>query len=532
MRCEMSNRKKIIAIALSVLYSFGFAPVSHAAGLPVLVWEAGKQEVISIRGVSAASNWELYLVGNGTSQKFAASSRSAQGSQMYEINLPKNQGLGSYIVEARSSNALTRQLAGINVVKMKQFNILQIPNKLLYICLAFILLAVGINTMRASQYARIEYLRPTRKRPKNIYLKRFFDFRELLLDELQPSLLKFQLTKEGELFHTLSPWIWALAPFIFFSFGAYIGTHSVNTASALMAPVLIYSIVSILGVLDPFSGIAAAIGFFIAISVSGAVTSIHTLLSAISFVSGWFVPGIIASLFGESIRRDWLPKLPRRFINLAPIVLSGIVGAIIFYAGELLTNSFSNQFGPVIDPGLIAPLAIGFVITIRVLVDQYLVRDLHMRGENYQIRTITLPRVIAPQSVIFATLYIFGAAYSWTGNMKFSFLISFVSAVSFGLLLFRFESSIFKSAQKIKRHILAEALLVIVIAAAIFFYVGTLPVTIVNKGELFVLVTGLLFLLHAIYSAVHDASTRVDSAGKAPHVANPVLTPNMGGAIS
>lgn len=507
-----------------------FAPLSSASGLPVLEWEAGKQEVISVRGITH-DIWDLYLVGNGISEKFASTARGSGGSVMYEINLPKNHTLGSFIVEARSANALTRQLAGINIVKMKDFNILQIPKKLMYICLTFMFIGIGLSTMRASHYARIEYLRPTRKRPQNIYLKRFFDFRQLLLEDLQPSLLKFQLTKEGELFHNISPWIWALAPFILFSLGAYTGTHSVNATSTMMISVLMYTIVAALGVFDPFSGIAASIGFFIAIALSGDVTNIHTLLSAITFVAGWFVPGIMASIFAESIRRDALPRVPARLLNIIPMALAGLIGAFVFYACELLTNSFSNQFAPVLDPGFLAPAILGVTISLRAFIDQFLIRDLHMRGENYQIRSITLPRVIAPQSVALASIYIFGATYSWTGNVQFSFITSLITFISFGLLLFRFESSIFNGFKRFKRHVLLESSLILLTTTSIFFYLGTLPLTIVSKGELYLLTTGVLFLIHAIYSALHDASTRITRDQQVTHTSREVSS-GLSGASS
>ena len=512
MRCAMLNRSKILSLLLAAFWVSASVPTSHAAGLPVLQWEAGKQEVISIRGATAQMSWSLFLVGGNTSQKFTSSKLGASGSMIYQINLPKNQELGSYIVEARSPNSLTRQLAGINIVKMKQFNILQIPNKLFYICLTFIFVGVGISTLRSARYSRIEYLRPTRKHPTNIFLKRFFEMRQILLDELQPSLFKFQLIKEGELFHNLSPWIWALSPFGFFSFGAYVGTHSLNYSQAMLTPAIIYAVIAALAVFDPFSGIAAGIGFFISVALTGVVSNLHSLLSALAYIAGWFVPGMLASLFEQSLRHDWVPRRPERFFREAPILFAGCVGGATFYATELLTNSFSNQFGPVIDPGMFAPIVLAIVIVARIKIDQFLIRDLHLRGENYQIRSITLPRVVAPQTVILSTIYIFGAMYSWTGDFGFSTGMAVIAGLAFGLLLFRFESSFFKSAIKLQRHILIEALIAITLCGAIFIYLGRLPISIVSKGELIVLTSGILFLIHAFYSALHDAAHRKNNS--------------------
>jgi hypothetical protein len=325
---------------------------------------------------------------------------------------------------------------------------------------------------------------------------------------LQPSLFKFQLVREGELFHNLSPWLWAIAPFVMFLLGAYTGTHSINNANTVLTPVIIYTFIAIIGVFDPFSGIAAAIGFMASNSVVGNISNIHSLLSSISFACGWFFPGICASLLQDSIRRDWIPRFPRKMLLHLPLIASAFLGGASFYALELLTNSFSNQFGPLLDPGIFAPLTLTASIFARIKLDQYLIRDLHLRGKNYQIRSITLSRVVAPQTVLIAALYAFGASYSWTGDLKFSTLLSGVIFVSLGLLIFRFESSYFIAAKFITRHLLLEAFIALILGVSIFIYVGSLPLELTTKGEYLLLSAGLIALLHSIYSALHDSAHR------------------------
>ena len=486
----------------------GGLPLAHADSLPVMTWEAGKLEEISVRGAQPNNPWDLYLVGDKKDLRFSASNIGAAGSIIYSIELPKSIGLGSYIVEARSNNALTRQIAGVDIVAMKNFNILQIPKKLIFICTTFIFLIVGLGTLRSARYSRFEYIRPHRPEPENNFLSRFFNLRMKLIDEIQPSLLKFQLVKEGELFHHFSPWIWALAPFSLFSIGAFLGSHPLSYAPRFITPVFTYLIIAIVGVLDPLSGIGASLGFLATLALSGNISNIHSLLSAISFTLGWFTPGLVASIFEEAIKRDWLPLNLQKYTNHVSRVFASTLGGASFYMFELLTNSFTNQFGPVVDPGLLSPCVLGLVIFMRSWLNQHLVRNLHTIGENYQIRSISLPRVISPIAIIVSSLFLFGATYSWTGNISFSILTALISGITLGLLVVRFSVRTRTFLQNISRHIVLEASVCALLAIALILYVAKMPLGFATKGELFISIASVLVLVHAIYSVLLDGAHR------------------------
>ena len=289
---------------------------------------------------------------------------------------------------------------------------------------------------------------------------------------MQPSLFKFQMVKEGELLNNISPWIWAVAPFVMLVLGGLTALQTQVTAGLSFTPIVIYTILAIAGVFDPFSGISAGFGFLIITAMKGSITNLNGLLSAVTFVLGWFAPGLISALMQEAIRKDQNLKSPSILRKNLPELLSSICGALGFYSIQLLTNSFANKLGPIINLGWIPSLLIGLSLFSRSKLDQFLVKDLHLKGENYQIRSINLPRVIAPKTVLFSSLYYFGAIFVWTSDLKFSVVTTFIFALSTSLLLVRFESFVFPRLTNFRRHLLIETSVVVGITILFFTYIS------------------------------------------------------------
>ena len=508
--------KKRFGILLVAIFWFlgliGSSVNAKADTLPVLTWEAGKQQTISLINSDLKNPWKLFLTGNNQRIQFKESKAGKDGLLFYSIDLPLNQKLGSYLIEASNSTGSQKVIAGVGVVELQKFDLMQIPKKLLFICLSFVLLIAGISTFRASHYARIEYLRPKRVELNNSLLRRFYLTRDFLIGDMQPSLFKFQMVKEGELLNNISPWIWAVAPFVMLVLGGLTALQTQVTAGLSFTPIVIYTILAIAGVFDPFSGISAGFGFLIITAMKGSITNLNGLLSAVTFVLGWFAPGLISALMQEAIRKDQNLKSPSILRKNLPELLSSICGALGFYSIQLLTNSFANKLGPIINLGWIPSLLIGISLFSRSKLDQFLVKDLHLKGENYQIRSINLPRVIAPKTVLFSSLYYFGAIFVWTSDLKFSVVTTFIFALSTSLLLVRFESFVFPRLTNFRRHLLIETSVVVGITILFFTYISLLPMPLIKKAEDLVLVTGLVLLVHALYSAIHDASSRNSSA--------------------
>jgi hypothetical protein len=500
-------RKALLVVLLGISLST-WSGVAFAENLPVLTWEAGKQQEITLTTQAGDKSWVMNLIGHGQSQSFSPSRRNSQGLMLYTIPLPADQQLGSYLIESHAPGSPPRAIAGVNIIKMQRFDVMQIPGKLCEICSIFLLLGTFFSTLRARRYSQLQYIRPKPRDSEKKYIQGLHRFRNSIINELNPSLLKFQIIKEGELLGHLSSLFWGLAPIVMFFLGALTGSQSRVMSGLTLTPLILYTLIGAIGVFDPFSGIAAAGGFFTLIAVSGSISNLNNLFSAITYSLGWFVPGLLASLTRQSIRHDaYIKRLPRAQVIITEI-FSAIFGGAIFYVLELMTNSFTGQVGPIIDPGIFTSCFLTVVMLGKGLFEIRMTRDLHMQQEAYEKRVLNLQRVVAPQSAFLTTLYVFGAIYIWTSNLKFTFIASAIFGLSLSLLLIRFENRVFMRMATLPRHILLECSVAVGIGVVSYLYLSGLPFEFISKGEYCILATGLIFLLHSIYSTLHDSSHR------------------------
>jgi hypothetical protein len=142
------------------------------------------------------------------------------------------------------------------------------------------------------------------------------------------------------------------------------------------------------------------------------------------------------------------------------------------------------------------------------LPERYLSKDLHQTGENYQIRVLVLPRVIAPRTIVLAALYFAGTAYVWTESWQFAGMTAFLLSFPLSMLMVRFESPSLKFLTRFDRHIVLESLIMLAVAFGIFYYVQTLPLEVMQKGKMFILYAAVLLFAHGFYSSIYDTTTR------------------------
>jgi hypothetical protein len=124
------------------------------------------------------------------------------------------------------------------------------------------------------------------------------------------------------------------------------------------------------------------------------------------------------------------------------------------------------------------------------------------------MRVMVLPRVISPRTIVFAAVYFTCAAYAWTRLLWFSIEMGLFLALPLALLMVRFENPVIPFFKKIQRNIFYELVVLGVIALAIFNYVQSLPLDVMEKGKTFIVYTAALLLIHAIYSSIVDSSNR------------------------
>jgi hypothetical protein len=500
---------KTLAAILIGLTAFLITPKAMASDIPVLTWEKGKEHNLVIGGNNKdVKDWKIELIsGDQATATFSPSRFDKKGYIVYSVQVPDSFVNGVYTVQLSSKSMPPKVIAGVRIVSISAYNLIQIPVKLFTILLALVFLITTLSIIRMKKYERIEYLRskPADRIPGVFNL--FYRFRYKAVDEINKSLFKFQLIREGELLHEISPILWSIVPIAALFLGGFVGVNGTVMSGVNLIPVALYFITAVIGVIDPFSGLMAGVGFAITQCVGGNVTSVRSIMSLLAVGIGWVVPGILSSLYQELLRKDDYPKLLKK---LVPDLAAGAVGGLIFLVSELLTNSFADHRGPISVNNLALPALLAVIIVARINLQRFLVKDLHQKGVNYQIRVLVLPRVLSPRTIAIAALYFIGTAYVWTESWKFAGITAFLLSFPLSLLMVRFDSPVIKRFTVAKRHILLESLFVCFIAYVAFYYIQGLPLEVTQKGKLFILYAAVILFIHGLYSSIFDTSSRAE----------------------
>jgi hypothetical protein len=498
-------RNKFAAALLMGFYFLLNIPAASATDIPVLTWERGKEHNIVLGG-NISQNWQIVLHSeNKPDLAFSKSSPNARGYIVFSTNIPADYPLGTYTVETKGTTEKASVVAGVRLVELTSYNLIEIPVKLFIILLVMIFLISTLSILRMSKYEQIQYLKEKRTVQLPNILARLYSLRNSSVDSIQKSLFKFLITREGEMLHKISPIAWAVVPIASSVLGCYIAVSTRVSGGVSHVSVALFIIAAIIGIVDPYSGFMASVGFAFVQAVVGNVGSIRSLMGLLAVGMAWVAPGIISSLYRQMLEKDGYVSQVTRFL---PDIFSSILGAFIFLIAELLTNSFTNHIGSFGVDRFYIPLLIAISIFARIKAEKFLFRNIHIGGDNYQIRTLTLPRVISPRTVFFTCLYLGGISYAWTQSISFAISSALILSVPLALLLVRFGAPRLKRLGGIERNIILEPLFICFIAYGIFMQIQDMPFDVNQKGRYFIIYSALVLIGHAIYSSVCDTSNR------------------------
>ena len=488
-----------IALVMSV-------PVASAADIPVLTWEKGKEHNIVLGGNGIVKDWKIQLKAEGATPLDLTRSRvDARGFVVFSVDIPDTYPSGIYTVTTNSAQEGSKIVAGVRIVEMSDYNLIQIPTKLFFILITLVILISTLSILRMQKYEKIEYLRAKLAQAPNGVFGALYRFRDSSIEEIHRSIFKFQLIREGELLHKFSPIAWAVVPWVAMVIGAAVSANERLTQGVQLTPVLLYAGIAVIGLLDPFSGFMAGFGFAVVHCVTGNVSSVRGVMSLVAISVGWFAPGLISSMYSDALNKDSYSLFLKRFV---PDVLASAMGGLVFYSAQLLTNSFADHQGPISASGYLIPSIFSALIFARIQGEKWLNKDLHQTGQNYQIRVLVLPRVISPRTIIFAAMYFAAAIYVWTESWAFALEIAAILAIPMALLMVRFEHPVVPLLKKFERHIFVEVTALVAIAYSVFNYIQSLPLEVTQKGRMFVGYTAVLLLIHGLYSSIYDSSHR------------------------
>jgi hypothetical protein len=501
-------RNKVIAALFVGFFLLLSAPIATAAEAPVLTWERGKEQNVKLRGFAATQNWVLELDSKiSPTLRFHRSTKNLNGDVVYSINIPNTYKTGHYTIQTVPDATIdSRILAGVILIPLQTSNLFQIPVNLILLLLTLTFFFSTLSCMRMQKYERIEYLRPIPSAKLPNLVAACFRFRQEAVENVRRSLFKFLLVREGELLFNISPAAWALTPFITFFMGGFLtGTINDATGGAEHISVLLFVVVAIIGVIDPYSGFTAVFGFSFVQTILGRVTTVQSAMVLVAIGLSWIAPGIVASLYQDILRKDRYFSLLNSVI---PDAVASFMGGLLFLASDLLMVSLADHSGPVQGHSLWIPVIIAVFVFVRMTFERFRLRNLHLTGENYQVRVLTLPRVVAPRTALFTGLFFAGVLFVWTQALAFSLTVGFLMSVPLVLLTVRFELPRIHWIAKFERNILLESTILCILVGFVMIKIADAPYDVIDKGKLLFTDTAVALIVHGAISSFVDTCSR------------------------
>ncbi|MEI6812188.1 MAG: hypothetical protein WCK72_05320 [Actinomycetes bacterium] len=514
--------KRILGALLSLFFITTSLPIAHAVDMPLLVWERGKEQNIVLGGATPQAGWQIKLVRMGsTPVAFQPSSRNSKGFLVYSARLPDDLPLAEYSVYVFGDGSPNgSQVAQVKVVEQINYSIAQIPRDLALILLTLIFLFTTLSTARSAKYRYLSFLKQkTLIESETLLLNKSLPriaYRPYLLRNgakrtLRPSIFRFLILHDDTFLHKLSPVAWALLPIFAILIGIQGGLSS--HGPAVNIPLYAMVLISIVGIVDSYSGIFAASGFAIGQIIIGQAMSLRAVIILGVLALGWIFPGMGGRFLYFTGQKDFpglRAKTYKGFRDFFLLLTTSTVVGIFFFTTQILADSLALHARRPHPVNL--SITIGVIFGIKALVHQQL--DSHISQgpnsnllvlERFQVITLISPAwIIAIGTSTLFTAYIW--ALSWGIAILSSTLITFL----FASLMVKLDFPRIPLLAKWERNVYIESGVVTLGSLWLFTYVSSLPYQISVKSEILMTMGFLLPLLHVIVSSFREASHQAE----------------------
>jgi hypothetical protein len=511
------SKLKLIALTLIALF---FAPTAaQAFDIPLLTWERGRDQQVVLGGGAYTQSWTVTLEGNGAEPlEFSSSEKNEAGYVVYSLNIPADFPLGPYSIVTIGKGSPRTVVAGVNLIEQTTNTVAYKLFDLTLILAIFVFLTGIVSTIRARKYQYIPF-RSAQVLPRitdPIYEdeENFWDRLEAApyrvrvqsLISLRPSLMRFLLIREGELAHRLSKPFYGLSPFIGLAAGAVASIEVSRNTNLASTPMTIFIIVAAIGIFDAFAGVAATLGFWAVQLATGNVTSFRDVLIALAIGIAWVGPSLFAALLRETINRDFkAPSIrgedPIKFVG---VIGSSLVGAAVFYLGQVLVNSVLYVDYQVREVTWTHVGIIAGMLLVRGFADGYILESkqpAETRDESFFVA-----RVSSPLTALLITAVTFAFTYIWTESAVNSFFVAVLFALPYFLIFIRFNKISVIKTGRIQRNILLESAVISAVTFVVFRQISMKPLLSDQRANLLLLLAGVAPVIHAIYSAIYSSN--------------------------
>lgn len=526
------NKVKLVALALLAMLAIPYAAI--AADIPLLTWERGRQQQVVIAEGDLNRDWSVTLEGNGQNPlNFVGSSKDAQGYVVHSISIPDDFPFGSYTIVTLQNGGDRKIIAGVRIIGAESRTAASDLFDLTAIVVVFILLTTITSVIRARKYSYIPFQStqvlpritdPVFEDDSNFWTRLEaspYRVRVNWLTSFKPSLLRFLLIREGELSHRLSRNYYGISPLIGLIAGS-IAAVQVNRDSGIAGTTtMLFLALALLAVIDAFAGIAMTLGFWAVLLFSGNVTSLRDILIALSIGIAWIGPSLYASLLRETIARDFSgDKLMRNSYARAIAILgSALVGAFVFYFGQLLLQSIVYIESPALDVNLSHIGIFTFALIIRGIADDAIINRPSM--EERRDESFFIARVTSPSTALFVATSILVFNYAWTRSLTKAFFVALIFTLPYLFSFVRFNKIEKFKIDKLQRNILLESFILVAITFIIFRQLSISPLILDKRVELLLLFAGVAPAIHALLSTIYASNEDKFSFERNTEIINP-----------
>jgi hypothetical protein len=499
----MNKVLRIVGILVAIFIA---TPTAQAADIPFLTWENGKQQAIVLGGPSSSTEWQMALVGENTKPLiFQASTRNSQGFYVFSIDLPTDLAPGAYRIETTGTDGKVSVVAGVQVKQREIYTITEIPTDLRLLAILFAIITALYTVVRSRKYSQIGFLRDIKSEGANP----LYRFRNTRLASHGDSFVRYLALRDGEPLHKVSGLLWSLLPWLSFPLGVYTALAIQFDAAIPDGPIYLFFICAIIGALDSTSGISLAFGLGLTHVALGNVTSLRTLLIAVTFTLAWYLPALIGSMVQLTVPKDFGAQTSDQSpaAKFVAGIGAGVLGSLAVVVSVILTDSL--VINREADSMLRWPLAaaVGAVITIKFLAEGALNNS--RTPENAKSESLYLARVVSPGLALTLLGGIFAIVFIWTQSYLASAGAALVIATPYFLLFLVFPRIAMDRLSGGKRNMLIEAALIGTLTYAVYAAIQLLPSTVIAKSQAFILLGLMPGLLHGVYSVFVASSEHV-----------------------
>lgn len=496
----------------ALIFMMSFPVVSNAADVPILTWERGRVQEIILGDDNVGSNLVIQIVGkDGESVIFKASAKNDDGFIVYSADIPADFEPGVYTIESIENNSEKTILAGINLIPQETYDIRTRSVDLTFVVGLLTFITVTLSSLRSKKYSILT----AASIPKEVtsgqgnsfvrVLGRVINLRRNLTLGVAPSLFRHLLSQESQFLLRVSKPAYYFLPLFGMVVGFFAAVNAQANGGLEKSNLLFFFIITLIGLVDSFSGIFGLFTFWAIQFFYGDVANINQILVMVAAAIAWIGPSMAARVYQDSILQDFTePKRDNVISKTISYLGSSLAATAIFYGGYKLLMSL---LGEIADGWQMKPayLAIIFLVAFAkaIVIDKY-AQDQHSSDhEKFEI-----VRVASPQVATAAFLIFFGFAYSWTESALKALIAAVLFAAPYFFLFIRFEPIGVNLFARANRNILIESAVAVAASYLIYTQVLLVPQLSDQRAEIYLIAAAIPGLIHAIYSSICDSAQR------------------------